>query len=694
MASRRRLHFGPRRLRWRLVIGFALTVAVLLALLTVVERLLLEQALVQSVRQSLESTVRAGQASTLLRYDANSTSALLAKVTGTSLQPTPGIGAAPDPSLPDLAYVARVLGVTMAQLLHDLAAGKTLLQSAPRTYPTAGDLATALLVNVRIKLDSAVARGGMTRAQMNAEYVRLHRTYERLVVSRHPPLSMPSKTLDTGMGTAVPTATATTSAVPSATPIAGGRPPNSTQIVAKENISLLLALDVTAQLPMLTNVLALPDQPVAMLDAQGRVLDRTASLAQDKTRAHPLAPAVLSSLLRQARPHTPKLSGEWSQQVSTPDGPYLLLLQQTGEPVLAPQPTKKEVVELASVLRGGPKALTAPASQARRVHGRTSRLVVLIARRLGETQQTVQTVTVISLGGALAVILLATLLSLLVVGRALRPLSAITQGAERIAQGDYRHRVNLDAGTDEVGRLGAAFDRMAAAIATAFATQRRFVADASHELRTPLTALRGYTDILLLGVGEDRNTAERVLGAMQEDLGRMSRLVDDLLMLARLDGASALQMAPIRLSDLLSAAAGEGRAISGGAQRIVDHPVPGEILVWGDRDRLRQVLSNVMANACAYCPPGSTIALHVTADQRWVSVEVQDDGPGILPSDLARLGERFYRGDAARSRRTGGTGLGLAIARTIVEAHGGALSIESTLGAGTTVSIRLPLWVR
>jgi signal transduction histidine kinase len=120
-------------------------------------------------------------------------------------------------------------------------------------------------------------------------------------------------------------------------------------------------------------------------------------------------------------------------------------------------------------------------------------------------------------------------------------------------------------------------------------------------------------------------------------------------------------------------------------------PVPECLAVWGDCDRLRQVLSNVVGNACTYCPPGSTVTLCAAARASQAALVVRDDGPGIPPADLARLGERFYRGDAARSRGTGGTGLGLAIARGIAAAHGGALAIESALGVGTTVTITLPL---
>jgi two-component system OmpR family sensor kinase len=303
----------------------------------------------------------------------------------------------------------------------------------------------------------------------------------------------------------------------------------------------------------------------------------------------------------------------------------------------------------------------------------------------------VNTVTIVTVGGGLAVLLIAILLSLFVVGSALRPIASITTGAERLASGDYDHRLALQAGADEIGRLAAAFDHMAEAISTAFATQRRFVADASHELRTPLTALRGYTDVLLLGVGDNPREKERILQAMQEDLSRMSRLVNDLLTLARLDGGAPLRLGLVRLADLLAAAATEGEILGAGTRIITLEPVHGDLAVWGDQDRLRQVLTNIVGNACTYTQAGGTIQLRAERQAISARIVVQDNGPGIAPTDLARLGERFFRGDAARSRQTGGAGLGLAIARGIVQAHGGTLSIASRAGEGTTVTIFLPL---
>ena len=560
MPVSRRLHLWPRRLRWRLVLGFVLTVALLQAVLTGAERALLQNALLSSIKLNLELTVQAGLRQT----------------------------------------------ISQGQKGRYVAAAPPVLDKALRGW----------LQN----------NGGGA------------------LLKRDPAL------------------------------------------LKRKLVSLLTTLDATANLPALMLALTQPDQPVALVDTRGRVLAQQSVLVQDKARARALGPAVLKSVLAAAAAHGVPWAQRKIVQVATPDGPYLMLLWPTGEYVLTSEEANMALKVLlqrdASVRDSGANALAQDLS--------ASQLVVLIAQRLGETEQTVQTFTSISLGGALIVIVLAVVSSLLIVGRALRPLTAITYGAERLAQGDYGYRVALDGSSDEVGRLGTAFDGMATAIATAFSTQRRFVADASHELRTPLTALRGYTDVLLMGGDGNAATSERVLHAMQEDLARMSRLVNDLLTLARLDGGAALQTGPIAVADLLASAAGEAEAIARGAQHIAPAPVARELIVCGDYDRLRQVLSNVVGNACAYSPPGSTISLRAEHSDGRTTITVQDDGPGIPPADLARLGERFYRGDTARGRRTGGTGLGLAIARAIVEAHGGTLGIDSTLGVGTTVTIGLP----
>jgi signal transduction histidine kinase len=436
--------------------------------------------------------------------------------------------------------------------------------------------------------------------------------------------------------------------------------------------------------------LAAQDQPSALLDANGAVLSSSVMLSHDRSSTGSLDNGVLSALVASATPHLTD-KNPWMGKVSTPDGNYQAIVwpiaslildgYKGGTAIIPPQSFRVDP------LPGSAGVMTGKIS----VAANETRNTLILAHSLAATEQTIQTVTMITLAGALVVLALTIILGLLVVRSALRPLSAITGGAERLAQGDYAYRLAARPGTDEVGRLASAFDHMAGAIGEAFTTQRRFVADASHELRTPLTALRGYTDVLLLGVRDDPETADRVLRAMQDDLTRMTRLVNDLLVLARLDGNAPLEVRPIVLQPVVDAARQEATMLAGDRHAInveMDHE-PLEVV--GDRDRLRQVLSNVLGNAIAYATPNTPIQLALARQGASARISVKDQGPGMAPWDVERLGERFYRGDSARSRQTGGTGLGLAIARGIVRAHGGSLTIESAVGRGTTVTVLLPL---
>jgi signal transduction histidine kinase len=458
----------------------------------------------------------------------------------------------------------------------------------------------------------------------------------------------------------------------------------------------LLAIE-SRQFQSLADNLAVTDEPVALLDTHGDYLAGAATLSHDRARATHLNTKVLARLAAVAQKHAKHLSGTWTGQVTTADGAYLVVLQATTASVFTARDVATQPVVnllraiLASQRQTSTQALSKQLLREASNVSSDNYLVVLMARSLADTDATVNTVTLVTVGGGAGVLLIAILLSLYMVGRALRPIATITAGAERLAAGNYDHRLALRAGADEVGRLAAAFDHMAEAISSAFATQRRFVADASHELRTPLTALRGYTDILLLGVGDDPAEQERILHAMHEDFSRISRLVNDLLTLARLDGGAPLHLERVQLTELLSAAATEGEVLAAGTRTITLDPVHGDLAVWADRDRLRQVLTNIVGNACIYTQEGGTVHLRADRQARMAVIVVRDNGPGIAPADLVKLGERFFRGDMARSRQTGGAGLGVAIARGIVQAHGGTLAIASRVGEGTTVTICLPL---
>jgi signal transduction histidine kinase len=292
------------------------------------------------------------------------------------------------------------------------------------------------------------------------------------------------------------------------------------------------------------------------------------------------------------------------------------------------------------------------------------------------------------LGGALA---LSVLVGVPLTRAALRPLDRLVSTTERIAAHDLSARSELPHGDDEIGRLAAAYDRMLERLETSFQAQRQFVADAAHELRTPLTAIGGLIELLLLGVDEeDPAVRRRTLVMVDRDLARLTRLVNDLLALSRHDLAVPHER---RRLDLVPLAA-EVRALT--AELAPDRTVtlerpPGAVEVIGDPDHLRQVLLNLAENARRYTPESSPITFRVRRGRQMAEVAVIDAGPGIPPKDLPRIFDRFYRGGAARDRKSGGSGLGLAIARAIAQAHGGTLIAESAPGEGATFRLRLPL---
>ncbi|HEV7125964.1 MAG TPA: HAMP domain-containing sensor histidine kinase [Ktedonobacterales bacterium] len=321
----------------------------------------------------------------------------------------------------------------------------------------------------------------------------------------------------------------------------------------------------------------------------------------------------------------------------------------------------------------------------------------------------------------------------LLTARALRPLTRMTLAARRISSGDLSQRVRLPRTDDEIGELAHSFDDMVDRIEAAFGAQaasearmRQFVADASHELRTPLTAIRGYTDVLLRGAaGNDPLTAEKVLLATRREAERMSRLVNDLLTLARLDAGRPLDCQPVDLIALTGEAVDQARILAGQREVSLSTDGGGRLLIAADADRLKQVLLILLDNALKYGrpEPEGWVRVRVSRTERGAVLTIADNGQGIGPEDLSYIFDRFYRGErAARQRRmTGqqvaarpaeppvpyagdgagarrtdpgarptGSGLGLSIAQSIVRAHGGTIAAESRQGVGTTFTIALP----
>jgi two-component system, OmpR family, sensor kinase len=280
----------------------------------------------------------------------------------------------------------------------------------------------------------------------------------------------------------------------------------------------------------------------------------------------------------------------------------------------------------------------------------------------------------------------ATALGVISVRRTLRPLRRMAGEVAAIeATGDLSRRVGHGEPTDEVGRLAEAFDRMVARLQEAFASQRRFLSDASHELRTPLTVARGQLELLEEGLrgAEPR----RSLAVTMEELDRMRRIVDDLLLLARLDEGMPLRREPVEVELVLREALLRGMQLVRMEARVEAEP---DLFATADPDRLLQVLTNLVTNAVRHAGSQATITLRARREGEWVLLQVADDGPGIGPEELPHVFDRMFRGARARTDTSGGAGLGLAIASSLTQAMGGDISVASEPGHGATFSVRLP----
>jgi len=281
----------------------------------------------------------------------------------------------------------------------------------------------------------------------------------------------------------------------------------------------------------------------------------------------------------------------------------------------------------------------------------------------------------------------------------LSPIQGMTKAAEAMADGDFSRKIRVESG-DEIGILAKTFNDMAAQIETmleelkkAEKLRREFVANVSHELRTPLTSIRTYAETISDNKGIPEETEEEFLRVIINESDRMTKIVQDLLELSRFDsGNSSMTFEEFSieqsLRDVHAAIALEARKRSHVFDLELEWKLP---VITGDRARIEQVLMNIISNALKYTPDGGkiTISCGSSADSIWVSVE--DTGIGIPQEDLGRVFDRFYRVEKARSREAGGTGLGLSIAKEIVARHGGDLTVESTHGAGTTVTMTLPI---
>lgn len=331
-------------------------------------------------------------------------------------------------------------------------------------------------------------------------------------------------------------------------------------------------------------------------------------------------------------------------------------------------------------------------------------VMVVTALPLADVQATVGRLLAVVIVVALAALGAAAVAGRSIVVLALRPLDRVAATASAVAEmplaygdADIADRVaSTDADpSTEVGRVGAAFNRMLDHITAALAARRaselrvrRFVADASHELRTPLASIRGYAELTRRAGHDLPPDVVHSMGRVETEAVRMTSLVEDLLLLARLDEGRDLERGEVDLSSLLIDAVSDANAAGPEHEWALELPAP-VVTVRGDDARLRQVFGNLLANARTHTPPGTSVEVRLELDVADAVVSVSDDGPGIPSALLPRLFERFARGDSSRSRAAGSTGLGLAIVHAVIEGHGGTVSVESAPGR-TTFTVRMP----
>ncbi|GEM29824.1 two-component sensor histidine kinase [Nocardia neocaledoniensis NBRC 108232] len=329
-----------------------------------------------------------------------------------------------------------------------------------------------------------------------------------------------------------------------------------------------------------------------------------------------------------------------------------------------------------------------------------------VALPLTENLETVRNLVVLQLVVGAIVLTALAIGAYFVVRGSLRPLRRVEATAAAIAGGELHHRIPVRGNDTEVDRLSRSLNSMLTQIQQAFAAteasesaaresearMRRFVADASHELRTPLTTIRGFAELYRQGATDD---PALFMNRIEHEAQRMGLLVEDLLMLARLDAQRPVDLRPVDLLALAGDAVHSARAVeaAAGEHRPITLEIAegtGTLEILGDEHRLRQILTNLLNNARTHTPDGTTITVRLTPAADEVRLEVADTGPGLSPEESARIFERFYRADTSRARSSGGTGLGLSIVAALVAAHQGTVEVTRTPGGGATFVVRLP----
>jgi signal transduction histidine kinase len=314
--------------------------------------------------------------------------------------------------------------------------------------------------------------------------------------------------------------------------------------------------------------------------------------------------------------------------------------------------------------------------------GNEVRGVFVVAASLTSEREEVEDAVRLAALVLISVLLIASVLAWVVAGRILSPLRLLADTARSIGESDLTRRIPVT-GNDEIAELGMTFNAMLDRLEAAFATQRAFVSDASHELRTPITIVRGHLELL----GDDPQERRETITLVTDELDRMSRFVDDLLLLAKSERDDFLKVSELELGALTDELFDKAVALG---QRDWRLEARGEALLVADRQRLTQAVMGLAQNAVQHTEDGDPIWIGTEADHREARLWVRDTGPGIGADDQERIFERFARTSASR-RRSEGAGLGLAIVRAIAEAHGGRAALSSRPGAGATFTLIIPL---
>ena len=322
---------------------------------------------------------------------------------------------------------------------------------------------------------------------------------------------------------------------------------------------------------------------------------------------------------------------------------------------------------------------------------------VVIAVSLGSVEKTLHELGWFFLFISIAVLILIGLISLWLITLSLKPLLEVEVTAAAIAEGDLSARLPESPLSTEIGRLTKSLNIMLSRIEESFEQKnasesklRRFVADASHELRTPLTAIRGFAELHRQGAVSGEEKTKELVGRIEKESIRMGSLVEDLLLLARMDEARPLSLEPVDLSQLIDECVASARAA--GPEHPITVHVSEDLYVLGDNKRIHQALANLLANARTHTPTGVLIQVIAASEDTEIKVSVKDYGPGLNDGDQTRIFERFFRADPSRARHAGeGSGLGLSIVDAVMKAHGGSVTVDSKPGEGASFTLHFPI---